>query len=330
MMLRTELMPFPWREEIGLDEDGVGFALRMATMNGLTFSDLARHLASPGHLYLPAHASETVAFMFGCTPSRLREAFVVRRFHQGGQAADFLGHQFLRPYHLRQLHPQLCPACIQEDRTARAIWSICLVTSCPKHGIRLLDACRCGRSISWRRPAIDFCECGLRLTTDDQKVLAADPRELAVSHQVARLVAPACQQIAFQAPHGLPCGFGGLSVDTLLRVLWIFGIVDAEQEVSHPRCASRLLSTPEAAALVCRAFDRLVSLLTNRSLRESLRIPLPALRALYDESTASTDRRFISSLISRLHKRAPSRQLQRLTSIDPQLSLFGDADEPPP
>lgn len=99
--------------------------------------------------------------------------------------------------------------------------------------------------------------------------------------------------------------------------------------MSHPRCASRLLSTPEAAALVCRAFDRLVSLLTNRSLRESLRIPLPALRALYDESTASTDRRFISSLISRLHKRAPSRQLQRLTSIDPQLSLFGDADEPP-
>jgi len=327
-MLRTELTPFPWREEIGLDEDGVGFALRMATMNGLTFSDLARHLASPGHLYLPARASETIAFMFGCTPERLKQAFVVRRFHHGAHAADFLGYQFLRPYHLRQPHPQLCPACIQENRRAQALWSIGLVTSCPKHSVRLMDQCQCGRPISWRRPAIDFCECGLRLTTDDQRALTADPRELAVSHQVARLVDPACQQVIARPPNCLPCGFDGLSIDTFLRVLWIFGIVEAGQVVSHPRCANRLLSTTQAAALVCRAFDRLVSLITNRPFREPPRIPMPALRALYNECTESGDRRFISSLISRLHKRIPSRQLHRLTSIDPQFSLFGDADEP--
>lgn len=327
MMLRTEVVPYPRQEEIGLDEDGVGFALRMATANGLTFSDLAQHLASPGHLYLPARATEQVAFMFGCTPERLRRAFVVRQSHCGVQAADFLGHHFLRPYHLRQLHPQLCPACIQENRRAQAAWSICLVTSCPKHGVRLLDRCQCGRQISWRRPAVDFCGCGLRLTTDDQGFVIADPRELAVSHQAAHLLGPACHQIGSRPPNCLPCGFDGLSVDTFLRVFWIFGIVDAEKGQDHPKCASRLLSTTEAAVLICRAFDRLVSLIANRPFRGPLRIPMPALGALYDECTASGDRRFIASLISRLHKCTPSRQLHRLTTLDRQLPLFGDADD---
>lgn len=157
----------------------------------------------------------------------------------------------------------------------------------------------------------------------------ADPRELAVSNQIAWLLGPECHRPAAQPPTCLPCGFDGLSVDTFVRVFWIFGIIEAGQEMDHPRCANRLLSTAMAAALVCRAFDRLVSLIANRPLGEPLRIPMPALRALYDECTASGDRRFISSLVSRLHKRIPSRQLHRLNTIDRQLSLFGDADEPP-
>ncbi|WP_256731197.1 hypothetical protein [Ralstonia pickettii] len=65
-----------------------------------------------------------------------------------------------------------------------------------------------------------------------------------------------------------------MSIDTFLRVLWIFGIVEAGQVVSHPRCANRLLSTTQAAALVCRAFDRLVSLITNRPFSDVTGIPV--------------------------------------------------------
>lgn len=328
MMLRTDLTPFPIQDEIAPDEDGVGFALRMGTANGLTFSDLAQHLASPGHLYLPAQASDTIAFMFGCSPVRLRKALVARQSHHGVQAADFLGHHFLRPYHLRQTQPQLCPACLAQDLRAQAAWSVSLMTACPKHGIRLLDRCLCGRPVRWRRPAIEFCECSARLTTGDQKTIVADSRELAVSGQIVRLLDPVCDGMAARLGDCLPCGFDSLSIDTFLRVTWIFGIIDHEQRVDHPRCAGRCLPTAEAAALVCRAFDRLVSLIANRPFREALRFPLPALRALYDECTTSGDRRFISSLVSRLQKRNPSQQLRRLTTIDRQLTLFGDTDEP--
>ncbi len=328
MMLRTETMPYPRQEEISPEEDGVGFALRMAIANGLTFCDLARHLATPGHLYLPATACGSVAFMFGCTPERLKRAFVVRESHQGAQSANFLDHHFLRPYHLRQGSPQLCPACLEENHRALAAWSVCLVTSCPKHGLRLQDQCQCGRSIRWRRPALDICECGLCLTTRDQVPVVADARELAVSRHIADLLNAAPGQSVVRTASCLPIGFGNLSIDTFLRLFWIFGIVDSLQAEDHPRCANRCLSTGEAAALVCRAFDRLVSLVARRPSREQIRIPMPALRALYDDCTTPDDLRCLSSLISRLHKRAPSRQLLRLTTIDPQMPLFGDADEP--
>lgn len=327
MMLRTEVMPFPLQDEIAPDEDGVGFALRMATANGLTFRELAQHLASPGHLYLPARASDTIAFMFGCTPSRLKNAFVVRHCHRGTQTADFLGHRFLRPYHLRQGSPQVCPACLGDGHSAHGIWSVCLVTSCPRHGNRLLDRCQCGRPTYWRRPAIDICECGRRLTTADQKVVRADPRELAVSCQVSYLLEPASAQPTSRLAKLLPSGLEGLSVDAFLRLFWIFGIVGSDQARSHPSCANRCLPTTEAAGLICRAFDRLVPLIGNRPSKEPLRVPLSALQALYDECTSTADVRFIGSLISRLQKRFPSPQLYRLACIDPQLPLFGVADE---
>ncbi|MGA4211695.1 TniQ family protein [Ralstonia pseudosolanacearum] len=327
-MLRTEIMPFPRQDEISLDEDGVGFALRMAISNGLTFCDLARHLASPGHLYLPASACGSVAFMFGCTPARLRRAFVVRSSRHGVQAADFLDHHFLRPYHLRQARPQICPACVEENHRALAAWSVGLVTSCPKHGLRLRDRCQCGRAVRWRRPALEFCECGLCLTTRDQSIVAADARELAVSSHIADVLTPGLYPSATRSASCLPTGLGNLSIDTFLRVFWIFGIVDTLQPLGHPNCASRCLSTEEAAAVVCRAFDRLVSLIARRPSREAIRLPLPALSALYDECTTQDDQRCLSSLISRLHKLTPSKRLHRLTTVDRQMSLFGDADEP--
>ncbi|MBU6521559.1 TniQ family protein [Ralstonia sp. B265] len=328
MMLRTEVMPFPRQDEISLDEDGVGFALRMAIANGLTFSELAQHLASPGHCYLPATACGSVALMFGCTPARLQRAFVVRSFQHEALAADFLDHHFLRPYHLRQAHPQICPACIGENHRALATWSIGLGTACPKHGLRLRDRCQCGRPLCWRRPALDICECGLSLTTRDQVTVIADARELAVSSHIADLLAPTPCPLAARPASCLPIGLGNLSIDTFLRVLWIFGIVDAQQPHDHPKCANRSLSTDEAAAVVCRAFDRLVPLIARRPSREPIRLPMPALRALYEECTTQDDLRCLSSLISRLYKLTPSKPLHRLIAVDRQMSLFGDTDEP--
>lgn len=212
---------------------------------------------------------------------------MARHFRNGAQAAHFLGHIFLKTYHLRQARPQLCPLCVAEIMRIQAAWSVCLLTSCASHGVRLLDRCACGRPIQWRRPAIDFCECGLRLTAEHQGAAPADPRELAISSQIEYLLAPDHCHVKTRLAAGLPSGFDNLSVDTFIRLIWIFGIIEDFQIDDHPKSANRGLSTLEASAVVCRAYDRLVSMISNRIPTGPLRIPIKPRKIKTQQATAS-------------------------------------------
>ena len=257
MMIPSEgTVPYPYQEEIGIDEDGVGFALRMAVRNGITFSQLARKFASTGHLTLPASAAGSLAFMFGGDPARVQAAFMQRYVRNGASGVCFFGHDFRRPYHLRQTSPQVCPACISLHSHAPVAWSISMVTSCPTHGIRLLDHCACGRSIRWRRPSMDLCECGRRLGPSHQICRDATAQELAITSQAMYLLGP--PSFLLRPSDSLFGVFDRLSVDTFVRLIWIFGIVDGDDPKRLPRCANKVLTTLEASmvkAYVCRAAE---------------------------------------------------------------------------
>lgn len=300
----------------------MGYALRLATANGLTFHDLALHLASPGHLHLPASAIKTVAFMFGCRSEQLQRAFVVRRFLDGSQAAQFLDHLFLKTYHLRQVRPQLCPLCLAETGRARAAWSVCLLTSCVYHGVRLVDRCACSRPIRWRRPALDFCECGVRLTYEQQGARAADPRELAISGRIEALLESERFHLLGSAIPNFPPGFENVTIDSFVRLVWIFGILDDLQINDHPNSANRGLSTPEAAVVACRAYERLISLISDDPQARKLRFVASAFRALFEDVTTESDLLLISQIASRLVKRNASKTLCTIAQLDGQLNLF--------
>lgn len=318
------MIPFPRQSEVGSDEDGMGYALRMAVANGLTFNELACHFATPGHLSLPSSSVACLAFMFGCRPERLREAFVLRHFRAGTQAAHFLGHTFLKPYHLRQARPQLCPKCLDEGGFARAVWSISLLTACVKHGVRLVDRCVCSRLIRWRRPSLDFCECGWRLADVHKDAVDADARELSVSSQIEYLVGPAHVSLSFSDPPPFLDGFDTISIDTLVRLLWILGIVDDSQIKEHPPSANRGLSTAEASLIVCRAYDRLSAIVTTSSSSRPVRVASTALRALVEDASSAAESTLLSALCRRLQRTAPSMTAQKLLATNRQLTLFGD------
>ncbi len=318
-------VPYPRQDEIDDDEDGVGFALRMATLNGITFNELARRLASPGHLYLPASSSGAIAFMFGCAPMRLHSAFVTRYFRGEAYGARFVGHDFLRPYHLRQTRPQLCPACIRQHVRALAAWSVCLVTACPTHRLRLLDQCICGRPVSWRRPSIDICECGRLLTDIDQPVQGGDPRELAVSSQIMYLLGPA--HFRLHSLDGALGAFDGLSVDTFVRLLWIFGTVDTNACPRGSRAANQLLPTNEAAALCCRAYDRLARVTESKKQATGVAVHHVALDALRLDCRSLADVQLVESLCSRLIGKRVYGRNRSPRGNEQQLLLFDEQDE---
>lgn len=320
MMLPSEgTVPYPYQDEVNADEDGVGFALRMATRNGITFSQLARRFASTGHLTLPAGAASSLAFMFGADPVRLHAAFIKRYFHDGAYSSRFMGHDFRRPYHLRQTRPQICPVCISLHSHALGAWSIDMVTACPQHGIQLLDHCACGRPIRWRRPSVDFCECTRRLTPSDQKCRDASTQELAISSQIIWLLGSA--HFRLQPSDSLLNVFDGLSIDTFVRLVWIFGIVDDDSAHSPP-CSSRVLSTQEAAALCKRAYGRFARLLDRKRPVSNFGIHYAALSALRAECSQLPDMQFMESLSARLDRGLNLKHTTRSVASGAQFSLF--------
>ncbi|QYY30882.1 TniQ family protein [Cupriavidus pinatubonensis] len=324
------MSPFPKQDEIAPGEDGMGYALRMATMNGLTFHDLARHLASPGHLSLPVSSINAIAFMFGCPREPLRNAFVVRHFRAGNQAAYFLGHLFLRTYLLRQARPQLCPVCVGRHGRARAAWSISLLTACVFHGVRLIDRCVCSRPILWRRPSIDLCECGLRLTDEHQGARPADTRELSVSGQIEYLLGSGDVDVSAPPIHAFPEGFDNVTIDTFVRLIWIFGIVDDLQIDEHPKSTNRRLQTVDAGVVACLAYDRLSAAISSSYPARRMRLVGKALCNLYDDVSTPADATLISSLASRLQELSASPSIPRLIRKNRQLSLFEDDHDPIP
>lgn len=323
MSLLLSTNPYPNRDEIDPDEDGMGYALRMATANGLTFSDLARTFASPGHCYVPATASGAVAFMFGCTPARLQQAFVMRRFRGEGFAAEFLTLDFLRPYQLRQNIPQICPACIEIFHRARASWAVSIVTSCPMHKLRLIDRCACGRRVSWRRPSINFCECGRGLTTFDQNSRPASWQELEASSQMEFLLGRPHFRLTGSDP--LLTWLDHVTADTFARLVWAFGVIGDEQRKDYPPSSNRIYSTDEMALIVERSITRLLNLRAKRPSPGELRVSYAALGALQKDCASVADLPRIQTIIGYVVKKLPAgRRIRPRLTPSPQLRLFED------
>jgi hypothetical protein len=76
---------------------------------------------------------------------------------------------------------RLCPGCLAESMHHRFWWDIRPITTCPRHGLNLIDACVCGAKFNWRGGGLVHCStCGnqdlvrLPCVKADAAVLRAD------------------------------------------------------------------------------------------------------------------------------------------------------------
>ena len=83
--------------------------------------------------------------------------------------------QTINSDYIRLDHPRICPACIEENGLALALWDISAITVCPIHHIALFDHCpECNTRLRWNRPAVHqchLCECDFREYTADRLLL---------------------------------------------------------------------------------------------------------------------------------------------------------------
>ncbi|MGG1946417.1 hypothetical protein AB1286_16600 [Trinickia sp. NRRL B-1857] len=163
------------------------------------------------------------------------------------------------------------------------------------------------------------------MTDIDQPAQGGDPRELAVSSQIIYLLGLA--HFRLHSLDGALGAFDGLSVDTFVRLLWIFGTVDTNACPHVSRVANRLLSTNEAAALCCRAYDRLIRVIESKKQATDVAIHRVALDALRLDCGSLADVQLLESLDSRLRGKRTNRRNSSPRDTEPQLPLFEEQDE---
>lgn len=69
-----------------------------------------------------------------------------------------------------------CPACLRESPHHRFMWDLRFVTSCPRHGIKLVDTCACGsgRKLGWKDHRVYRGRCCNR---GDLRTLEGEPAD---------------------------------------------------------------------------------------------------------------------------------------------------------
>lgn len=132
--------PLPYHDE-GLQ----GFVMRLAEGNHLPQT---RYLWGKNQITM-----ETLADYLG-----LDDRITLDRLEQQ------LNHLGSRPVWNRK-YGRACPLCLRQKGYWRQYWELSLASTCPEHGVTLLEECHsCGAPISWQRPNLLNCSCGVKYT----------------------------------------------------------------------------------------------------------------------------------------------------------------------
>lgn len=154
---------FPVYSEVGVNESGLGYCLRLAELNGVGIAQLKRVVGSaPNGSFRSIHALALGRlFRTDCETlkHRLPDLYC--------NGATMYGHRFERRGMLRIKTAQVCPRCIHENGYLIDIWDIGASVCCLKHGICLVDQCpSCHVGVSWARSSISWGQCGHYLGSD--------------------------------------------------------------------------------------------------------------------------------------------------------------------
>ena len=173
------------------DESLMGYVLRLTDENGYDTTSWIFNLAglnitadSWSVLYRPAFDPTALRRVLGLT--RAEYSALGYRNVTTGQSMPF-SDRYLSAEFIRFSAPKVCPECLRERNYYRHFWDLLPLTSCPTHGLVLIDSCPgCSRHLSWRRKKVSICRCGYDWRTS--RSVAADGAGLEVSRHLMRLL----------------------------------------------------------------------------------------------------------------------------------------------
>lgn len=321
MYLRMiDFHPLPFQDNLHADESLMGFVLRMSNRNGISgIHWLYRQLGRDKLNRFKEEDKRVIAGLFGAEMSRVNSAMVRSRRIDGLNVYEMHGHRINKSYLARPLRPQLCPACVSENGYARSLWDFSLVCACPWHNCTLIDACpACLKKIQWMRPSLLACNCGFIWKNSRRMLLPAEDASICIArivHSKLDLQHSEC------SANSLDRTLSALNLDTLMRVIWAFGIKPTASEVISTG-TSRIILRSDAAAKYCaRGYARLHDLLAQEDICKSeCALHFPSIYLLTNEVSSLNDIKFLETLLKKINPAAAHKY--RIGSVFNQLNLF--------
>lgn len=252
--------PLPIRLTPIEGESALGFCLRSVRANGFNLHWLRREVGVGECRSITAAYADRISMLLQCNPEWLRAGL------SAGSRAEhvtYLGHRFHQRNQLRGTRPQVCVRCAHREGVCRAAWELSLVTACPVHRCRLIDACSvCGAALSWDRPELAICRCGRPLRTVTASSASAFEATSAV------LVSDLLEKKLYESAHpasdwtnaGLPSFLHSVSLGGATTVIRAFGWSDQPYQRSAASATTRAISTGVWLKVVERACERLSQL----------------------------------------------------------------------
>ena len=127
----------------------------------------------------------------------------------------------IRTSFLVQGAQRICPACVGENGCLAAVWDIGHVVACSRHGVRLVDACRCGLLLRERARGKAPRTCVCELPYADNTTNAASPAALTATKWIEAAIARENGDAHDDGPNG--CPLAELSTGDLVLALELIG-----------------------------------------------------------------------------------------------------------
>lgn len=311
-ILPVRVDPYGW-ESLG------GYSLRVMRNNCTSLPAVLRHL---GLAPKKTWGSNDVALIVELTgvPRDWAEWRVPQSRDQVGRPSDvrLFGHVWRSDHTVRGSRIQLCPRCIRESGSSHFLWDLTGFVVCPRHGALLQDACaKCGRALSWSRPAPDVCACGLYLRGEP---VVPDGAEL-----LAGWSSWLCKRIAGEpcVVGAMPAWIAGLSPDGVYRVLLALAGGVGRLRSARLKGRANWCRTTEVADVLVDGLQRLSTLSDPMAIRQHMAVVCASdLRAQAVKGATAEDRSAAVLLLR--HLGVPTRRVP-MGVMHEQGDLFLDA-----
>ncbi|QLH71838.1 TniQ family protein [Rhodopseudomonas palustris] len=146
---------FPLLVSPGEDEPAHALLRRLARRNGIDNRGVMTELTGLSASRLRrGDGVEKLAHLLNCNPDVLSHS-TAQSIVKG--IVSLRGEPLRLADDLLQKERRVCPVCISEGAYQRFWFELSFVSTCPKHRVALVDACSCGKPLSWDDVNIEKC-----------------------------------------------------------------------------------------------------------------------------------------------------------------------------